>query len=196
MANLLSLIIGLFTCKPVINTATPEDSVDSLPTILPEFHPDVQAQRWNGPKSTRNDDSSLLTAHFTRKDFWHSNTADANGVDNRPADAIWDSLELLAPVVEALRIAMGIPIVISSGYRNTRTNDLVGGVIDSAHTHGLAVDLVCPGVPAKELRAKFLSLRISFDQAIWEGHGNGGWLHLAIAAPGRVPRNQVFDIYK
>jgi zinc D-Ala-D-Ala carboxypeptidase len=182
--------------NPPAPSAPQNASAIALPTLYPEFHPDVQAQKWTGPKSTRSEDSSLLTPHFTRKDFWHSNTADASGVDNRPSDLAWDNLELLAPVVEALRVAVGVPLVISSGYRNAKTNALVGGVPDSAHTHGLAVDLVCPGMPAKALRDKFLALGVSFDQAIWEGHGNGGWLHLAIAGPGQTPRNQVFDIYK
>jgi zinc D-Ala-D-Ala carboxypeptidase len=48
--------------------------------------------------------------------------------------------ELLGPLQQA-RKAAGIPFRINSGYRCARHNQTVGGVADSAHTLGLAVDI-------------------------------------------------------
>lgn len=41
------------------------------------------------------------------------------------------------------RYIAGIPFVISSGYRCPKHNFDVGGVPDSSHTNGSAVDIVC-----------------------------------------------------
>jgi ribosomal protein L13E len=48
--------------------------------------------------------------------------------------------ELVAMLEKAREIA-GIPFVITSGFRTTEKNESVGGVKDSSHTQGLAVDL-------------------------------------------------------
>lgn len=50
--------------------------------------------------------------------------------------------ELLEPLYKAREIA-GIPFVINSGFRTLGHNKRVGGVADSAHLEGLAVDISC-----------------------------------------------------
>lgn len=52
------------------------------------------------------------------------------------------STELVAKLDQARHIAK-ISFVILSGYRTPEHNFEVGGVDDSAHTKGLAVDLMC-----------------------------------------------------
>lgn len=49
----------------------------------------------------------------------------------------------LLALLNALRSAYGKPIYITSGYRCDKQNKLVGGVVDSAHTTGHAVDVFC-----------------------------------------------------
>lgn len=51
-------------------------------------------------------------------------------------------------LVEMLDHARGyahIPFIITSGYRTREENEAIGGVQNSAHTCGLAVDLRCEG---------------------------------------------------
>jgi len=45
--------------------------------------------------------------------------------------------------LDKARYIAGIPFKISSGYRCPKHNAKVGGVPDSAHTKGLAADIVC-----------------------------------------------------
>lgn len=52
------------------------------------------------------------------------------------------SLELLEMLDYARGLA-GFPFVVTSGYRCAAHNKAVGGVIGSAHTKGLAVDIKC-----------------------------------------------------
>ncbi len=44
---------------------------------------------------------------------------------------------------QVIRDAVGVPVIVNSGYRCKVHNEHVGGVRDSFHTHGLAADLTC-----------------------------------------------------
>lgn len=57
-----------------------------------------------------------------------------------PEEAAGLQPEFVARLVEARKLAM-TPFVITSGYRTPEHNAAVGGVPNSAHVRGLAVDL-------------------------------------------------------
>lgn len=46
--------------------------------------------------------------------------------------------------LDQLRFHAQIPVIITCGYRSPEQNLTVGGVANSAHTRGLAVDIACP----------------------------------------------------
>lgn len=52
-----------------------------------------------------------------------------------------------------------VPIVINSGYRSVSHNAVVGGVSDSNHTRGTAVDIACPvGIPFSSFEQRLKAL--------------------------------------
>ena len=53
--------------------------------------------------------------------------------------------------LERARELFNAPIIITSGFRDAQSNELAGGVKDSAHERGLAVDIRCHD---KELQIK------------------------------------------
>ena len=57
----------------------------------------------------------------------------ANGMDG-----------LLVSILDVLRHKLGMPLVISSGYRCNRHNNECGGVENSQHIQGNAVDVLVP----------------------------------------------------
>jgi len=59
-----------------------------------------------------------------------------------------------------MRISLGEPMVISSGYRCKKHNKEVGGVPNSAHLRGLAADIA---IPNDEYRYRLLNLAMLFD---------------------------------
>lgn len=60
----------------------------------------------------------------------------------------------LAAAFEALRAAVGLPLVVLSAYRTPAHNRKVGGVPDSQHVQGRALDLAPPaGWNAEQLAA-------------------------------------------
>ena len=46
-------------------------------------------------------------------------------------------------MLDEARALAGIPFSLSSAFRCAKHNKAVGGVADSAHTHGYAVDIKC-----------------------------------------------------
>ncbi len=55
----------------------------------------------------------------------------------------WKLKPELWTMLDKARGLANTPFVITSGYRTVKQNSEVGGVPNSAHTKGLAVDIVC-----------------------------------------------------
>lgn len=80
--------------------------------------------------------------HFKPSEFLHSDTALTHRIRNYPRS--WRDLfaiYYLAFYLDDVRVRYGKPIVINSGYRSPDVNTAVGGVRNSKHLDGLAVDI-------------------------------------------------------
>lgn len=120
-----------------------------------------------------------LSEHFTLEELSFSEMAARLGLDNTPTASIVANLNLVAAVMERIRTLLGNrPIFVHSGYRSAEVNQAVGGVITSAHCHGLACDFVCPtfGTPG-DVALAILRSDIEYDQLIPEY----GWVHVGLA---------------
>lgn len=168
LSALLALSIGLFAVanpsiwpKPNTETAQqtaerqdpseapseaqptpPEAAADPIPET-----PVVEAVDDNGsiivehhlPDDTNPALAEQYTAHFARWEF----ACDGDDCSGFPVEMDAALLEKL----EALRTALGRPVVITSGLRCETRNAEVGGIAGSRHLSGKAADLYCPGVP-------------------------------------------------
>lgn len=77
-------------------------------------------------------------------------------------------------------MAWGKPIWVSSGYRCTELNTLIGGVKNSHHLLGCAADIIAGNKPTT-VACSHSSCRCTggwhqFIQLIWEG--NERWIHI------------------
>lgn len=137
-----------------------------------------------------------LSEHFTLRELVASDTARANGIDNRPDDQALIYLARLAMVLETIRADLGRPVVVTSGYRSAALNAAVGGSRTSAHLDGRAADIVVPlfGTPAAVAQRVVRMGFVAFDQLILERFGRREWVHLGMARIGAVPRRQVLTI--
>ena len=119
--------------------------------------------------TTTND--TRLSAHFLLREFLNL----GKYPDNKPT--LQDVVNMTYGchlLLEPAREQIG-PILISSGYRNSRVNRLVGGVPSSQHLIGQAAD-IRPQDPAQFLRmVAFLKACKYTDQLLT---GNG-WLHVS-----------------
>ena len=87
-------------------------------------------------------DNTVLTPHFALREFTESTTAMKHGIDNRPTPEVVENLRRLCThTLEPLRGKLGLPIVITSGFRTKELNDIiVHASRKSQHMSGQAAD--------------------------------------------------------
>ena len=114
-------------------------------------------------------DSDGSTPHFARQEF----ACDCGGAycDGFPAEM---NLELLLKL-EALRNALNVPVIITSGVRCPTRNEEVGGVENSQHLFGQAADCYAPGIPIATVAAIGESLGLTAIR-----YEDRGFVHLAV----------------
>ena len=127
-----------------------------------------------------------VTMHFTVEELYASDTAKRLGINNKPTIQKMINLVYLAAfVLEPLRVAMGRPINISSGYRCEQLNKAVGGVYNSQHLKGQAADINIEGDIAFGRKVfDYIKNHLTFDQLIWEHDKKGTyWVHVSYVFP-------------
>ena len=138
-----------------------------------------------------------VTMHFTIEELCASDTAKKKGIANKPnTQQMINLVYLAAYVLEPLRVAMGEPIKIGSGFRSQALNKEVGGVWNSQHTKGQAVDLCIDGDLKKGKKwFNYIKDHLPFDQLIWEHNSKGTyWVHVSFVYPDfGKNRHQVID---
>lgn len=81
-----------------------------------------------------------MAIYFTLKEMTKSRTAEVYHIDNTPTEEVVENLKKVMYVLDMVRVHMGKPILVNSGYRCRKLNDIVGGVQESMHIRGLAAD--------------------------------------------------------
>lgn len=130
-----------------------------------------------------------LSPHFTLAEMTTSETAARRGIDNDPPPEAIERLKHTALGLEAVRIRLAAPIIVSSGYRSPQLNAAIGGAMNSDHTRGDAADFISPGFGSPSTIVSALKdSGIAFDQLIEEF---GRWVHISF---GPRMRGQVLRI--
>ena len=128
-----------------------------------------------------------MSIHFTVLELTRSRKAQELGIDNTPPEALKIALGFTMAGAERVRAFLGMPMIISSGFRCPELNAAVGGKDDSQHLRGEAIDFTCPGfgAPIRIVEALVPARRIlGIDQLILEA----GWVHASFTTR---PRYQV-----
>ena len=134
--------------------------------------------------------------YFTLEEFLHSDTALSKKIENVPSFEIVEHLKELALFLDGIREAWGGAISITSGFRSAKLNKSVGGVSNSVHQIGYAVDMV-PANGDMEGFETFLAEYLkdkSYDQCIREKAGSVRWIHLGLYANDGTQRRKMFDL--
>ena len=130
-----------------------------------------------------------LSQHFTLEEFIASETAARKEIANYPNQQTIDNLKRVAAVMEDVRKLLGFPIIITSGFRCSSLNKLIGSKPTSKHVQGLACDFKCPqfGTP-KDIVNAINDSNINFDQCIMEFYNprtGDGWVHIGLGSENR-----------
>tara|TARA_R110001583_G_scaffold48794_1_gene152737 strand:+ start:915 stop:1484 length:570 start_codon:yes stop_codon:yes gene_type:complete len=144
---------------------------------------------------------------FTIEHYTHSDTAIKKGISNMPgvdkdsdetltSEYIIGNLTALhnnciGPIMKHFNRISGTfvwNIAVSSGYRCKELNSAVGGVENSQHIHGMAIDIVYTTGPAADVFNWAISNLSGWSQIIWEfpekgqwtsGGGGSEWIHIS-----------------
>lgn len=112
----------------------------------------------------------VLSPHFCLDEFTKSSTAIKHGIQNNPPQEALENLKRLCQgSLEPLREELGLPMVITSGFRTKTLNDLLAHSSErSQHMQGQAADFyVAPGqsgLSRRELLIKAFRLIITSEQ--------------------------------
>lgn len=138
--------------------------------------------------------SEMLSPHFSLAELTSSDTAVRRGIDNSPSAEAMSALLRTATGLEGVRALLGVPVLVSSGYRSKALNELVGGQPASQHTKGEAADFTAPLFGSPEaIVTRLVKSALAFDQLILEfaSSKSGGWVHVSFTAQ---PRRQALVI--
>lgn len=115
--------------------------------------------------------------NFTISELVKSDTAEKHGLNNTPdINSLDNLLELIFYVLQPLREKLGKPIIITSGFRSVKVNNLVGGVANSEHLYGQAADFVVNGMTPAQVVEFVKKSGIEFNQLINE---YDQWTHIS-----------------
>ena len=109
-----------------------------------------------------------MTTNFTLEELTRSSFAIRNNIDNTPNEKQTENLRFVANNLEYIREKLGnYPILVTSGFRNKEVNKAVGGVRNSDHLEGLAVDIIVKNNKSiKDTAKQIIETQLEFDQII------------------------------
>lgn len=149
-----------------------------LPTGSQEEPEDTNA------KAPTTMDTNQLSKNFKLSEITKSQTASRKKIDNTPTPEHLENIKaLVSEFLQPLRSHLGLPIVVSSGYRSLALNRAIGGATGSQHSKGEAVDIECIGMSNVEL-TNYIKDHCDFDQLILEFYNpdegeDSGWVHVS-----------------
>ena len=95
-------------------------------------------------------------------------------------------------VLEPFRKILGVPMIITSGFRTKQNNYLVGGKVNSQHLKGQAADFYAKGLTAVGALKRIVDSDtfVDFDQLIC--YRTKGFIHVSYKAEGGNRREVLY----
>ena len=143
--------------------------------------------------------ATKLTKNFTLEELICSVTAANWKIDNTPNPEEAEKLRRLAvEVLQPIRDKYKHPITVTSGFRNQKVNQMVGGSKTSQHMKGEAADIQCTATSKAYLfnliRKMIENKEIEVGQLIWEygSKNEPKWIHVSLPYK---KKNQILYFY-
>ena len=122
---------------------------------------------------------TIKSEFFTLAELIKSSTANKHHIDNTPPTEVLKNLQYgVDMVLDPLRRLYAKPIIITSGFRCSKLNTLVGGVANSWHTKGNAADIHVASLTEATELFKLLKELPSVDTVLFEHSPSAQWLHV------------------
>ena len=131
-----------------------------------------------------------LTENFTFDELTstsHNKLLEAN---RESAKAFMKQLKYIAGTLEEIRAVLGVPLRVTSGFRNNALNKAVGGSPTSGHTKGLCADVIPLRMDVVEAQKKIIANKDkcpSLKKCILEMVKGSEWLHVEAKTEANQP---------
>ena len=106
-------------------------------------------------------------------------------------------LKYVAGTLEEIRAVLGVPLRVTSGFRNNALNKAVGGSATSGHTKGLCADFIPIGMDVNdsfELIQLHKDKCPSLKKCIYESVRGSKWLHIETKTEANQPQQFLVQI--
>jgi len=131
-----------------------------------------------------------LSPHFTFSELVVTDYKDLQEKNKDKALEYRPKLQKLAEFAESVREILGVPMIITSGYRCEELNKRVGGSALSQHIRAEAIDFIPLKMSAYEAFAKIILSNIEYGQLIIYTRGISHFLHISIGSK----RQKMFSV--
>lgn len=132
-----------------------------------------------------------LTEHFTFFELTSTSHNELLESNRESAKAFMKQLKYVAGTLEEIRAVLGVPLRVTSGFRSSQLNKLVGGSPTSGHTKGLCADIVPIGITVTEGFEIILARKDecpSLKKCIIEKVRGNEWLHIETKTEANQPQ--------
>ena len=122
-----------------------------------------------------------MTEHFTFDELTSTSHSELLEANRESAKAFMKQLKYVAGTLEEIRAVLGVPLRVTSGFRNNALNKAVGGSATSGHTKGLCADIVPIGISIEDAFDLILFNKDkcpSLKKCIKEKVSGSEWLHI------------------
>ena len=132
-----------------------------------------------------------MSEHFSFMELTDSKShPELVGRNMQDARAFEKQLKYTAYTLEEIRRVLGVPMKITSGFRNGALNKAVGGSPTSGHTRGLCADFIPIGMDVLEAYAFIMDNKDkcpSLKKCIFESIKGVRWLHIETKTEANQP---------
>lgn len=131
-----------------------------------------------------------LTEHFSFEELTNTSHRELIESNRESAKAFMKQLKYVAGTLEEIRAVLGVPLRVTSGFRSSQLNRLVGGSPTSGHTKGLCADVIPLGIDVVEAQKKIIANKDkcpSLKKCILEIVKGSEWLHVEAKTEANQP---------
>ena len=133
-----------------------------------------------------------MTTHFSFEELTNSESY-PDLVPQNMADArrFEKQMRYTACTLEEIRNVLGVPMKVTSGFRNVALNKAVGGSPTSGHAKGLCADFIPLGLDITDAFAMIQNSRDkcpSLKKCIYESVRGSKWLHIETKTEANQPQ--------
>lgn len=131
-----------------------------------------------------------LTEHFSFEELTSTSHDDLLESNRAIAESYMKQLKYVAGTLEEIRAVLGVPLKVTSGFRSSQLNRLVGGSPTSGHTKGLCADIIPLGRSVEDAYALIMFYKDkcpSLKKCIYESINGSKWLHVETKTEANQP---------